>query len=340
MIRPPGAQNASPAGSASSPTPAPRRQRGGTSFASVMADKSGARAADKDAPVGATVSGARAEMRRSHVDWNPAGIPLSGNRNSLLPRPAYLAGNRENSGFALKPGDFIRGKTSVKKTTEQPKGKTLSQNGEIGTLSARFESGGDGIAAIGYDGTGGTSYGKYQIASRVGGMTDFLKFLDREAPDMAGRLRKAGPADTGGRKGKMPEVWRDIAREEPERFERLQENFIRESHYQPALAAIVKRTRLMEDKISPVMREVIWSTAVQHGPAGAARLFDRADNMSGEETGPAYERKLINNVYALRSGQFGSSSREVQASVARRFVQEKMLALNMLDAGNATRALA
>ena len=88
------------------------------------------------------------------------------------------------------------------------------------------------------------------------------------------------------------------------------------------------------------MREVIWSTAVQHGPVGAARIFDKADAMSGKETGPLYERKLISNVYALRAGQFGSSSKDVQASVARRFVQEKMLALNMLDAGSAPRALA
>lgn len=134
----------------------------------------------------------------------------------------------------------------------------------------------------------------------------------------------------------MPDAWRAIAREQPERFEALQEAFIRESHYKPAVEAIVGRTGLEADKLSPAMREVIWSTAVQHGPAGAARIFNRADTMSGKPTDPAYERKLISHVYALRAGQFGSSSSDVQAAVSNRFKQEKMLALNMLNGGDRT----
>lgn len=134
----------------------------------------------------------------------------------------------------------------------------------------------------------------------------------------------------------MPDAWRSIAKEQPERFEALQEGFIRESHYKPAVEAIAERTGLEADKLSPAMREVIWSTAVQHGPAGAARIFDRADDLSGKPTDPAYERKLISNVYKLRAGQFGSSTDEVQAAVHNRFRQEKTLALNMLDGGGRT----
>ena len=203
-------------------------------------------------------------------------------------------------------------------------------------LSARFESGQEGIAAIGYDRNGGTSYGKYQIASRVGSMKKFLSFLDEQAPDLAKRLREAGPANTGSRRGAMPNEWRAIAREQPQRFEELQEDFIRESHYKPAVAAIAERTGLEVDTLSPVMREVIWSTAVQHGPAGAARLFDRADSLSGKPSEPGYERKLISNVYKLRAGQFGSSSAQVQAAVQSRFREERLMALNMLDAGKNT----
>jgi len=104
----------------------------------------------------------------------------------------------------------------------------------------------------------------------------------------------------------------------------------------PAVAAIAERTGLDPKQLSPAMREVIWSTAVQHGPAGAARLFDRANSLSGEQDDPAYERKLINNVYKLRAGQFGSSSTQVQAAVQNRFREERLLALNMLDAGKST----
>ena len=162
-------------------------------------------------------------------------------------------------------------------------------------------------------------------------MKSFLNFLDSEAPDLAKRLRKAGPANTGGRKGAMPNEWRAIAKEQPERFEKLQEAFIHESHYKPALDSIEQRTGIDSSRLSPAMREVIWSTAVQHGPAGAARIFERADEVSGKPTDASYERKLITNVYKLRAGQFGSSTRQVREAVQSRFRQEKQLALNMLD---------
>lgn len=242
-------------------------------------------------------------------------------------------------GFALTSADFIHTRTSVTRTegadaTRSSHRAAAPAETGMGRLSAQFESGGDGIAAIGYDRTGGTSYGKYQIASRVGSMKSFLNFLDGEAPDIAERLRKAGPANTGSRRGGMPDAWRAIAAEQPERFEELQEAFIHESHYRPALEAIVQRTGLEAETLSPAMREVIWSTAVQHGPAGAARIFDRADDVSGRPGDSGYERKLISNVYKIRAGQFGSSTRQVQQAVRNRFRQEQQLALNMLDSGS------
>ena len=208
-------------------------------------------------------------------------------------------------------------------------------NEEIGSLSARFESGKAGISAIGYDSKGGTSYGKYQIASRVGSMDAFLSFLDSEAPDIARRLRGSGPANTGSRQGAMPDEWRAIASEQPERFGSLQESFIRESHYDPAVAGITERTRLNMDELSPIMREVIWSTAVQHGPRGAVRIFEQADAAT-TGSGKKYERSLISNVYDIRSGQFGGHSAGIRASVQSRFREEEAIALNMLD-GNGSK---
>lgn len=243
-----------------------------------------------------------------------------------------IAASNGGAGFALSSSDFIRTRNSVSKTTRASRGaKKAVESAGLGKLSARFESGSEGIAAIGYDRNGGTSYGKYQIASRVGSMKSFLNFLDGEAPDLAKRLRNAGPANTGGRSGKMPDEWRAIAKEQPERFEQLQESFIRKTHYEPALEAIGERTRLNADKMSPAMREVLWSTAVQHGPAGATRIFSQADGMIGKSDDSDYERKLITNVYNVRAGQFGSSTSQVRESVRNRFNQEKQLALKMLQ---------
>ena len=127
-----------------------------------------------------------------------------------------------------------------------------------------------------------------------------------------------------------------IAAEQPERFGSLQESFIRESHYDPAVAGITERTRLNMDELSPIMREVIWSTAVQHGPRGAVRIFEQADAATSG-SGKKYERSLISHVYDIRSGQFGGHSEGIRASVQSRFKEEEAIALNMLDgAGSRT----
>ena len=238
------------------------------------------------------------------------------------------------SGFNVT--DFVHSRPQAQGKARQARHKTSAEDLEMGKLSAQFESGRDGIAAVGYDRNGGTSYGKYQVSSRAGSLGDFLDFLDTEAPELSKRLRSAGPGNTGSRKGAMPDVWRAIANEQPERFEELQEAFVRESHYKPAVEAIAQRTSLDADKLSTAMREVIWSTAVQHGPTGAARIFARADDMSGSPNDPGYERKLISNVYKVRAGQFGSSTSEVQAAVQNRFRQERTLALNLLDDGHSS----
>ncbi|MBQ9406112.1 MAG: hypothetical protein IJU37_05145 [Desulfovibrio sp.] len=244
-----------------------------------------------------------------------------------------LTGSMDSRFRGLNMGDFIHARGKGDKSKMRTKPAHHVDDTSLGQLSARFESGSDGVAAVGYDRNGGTSYGKYQVSSRAGSLSDFLKYLDTEAPDISRRLRASGPGNTGSRHGSMPDTWRSIASEQPERFEQLQEDFIHQSHYKPALESIVQRTGLTESTLSTAMREVIWSTAVQHGPAGAARIFARADALSGKPSDPSYERNLISNVYKIRVGQFGSSTSRVQAAVANRFKEEKNIALNMLDGG-------
>ncbi|WP_022661943.1 VgrG-related protein [Paucidesulfovibrio longus] len=204
-----------------------------------------------------------------------------------------------------------------------------------GALSAMFESGDKGVEAIGFDRVGGTSYGKFQIASRTGSMHDFLKFLDERAPEWSKRLRAAGPANTGGTRGGMPREWKKIAEESPERFELLQREFIREDHYQPAREKIIAQTGIDVDKLPLAAREVLWSTAVQHGATGAAEIFGQAiAGLHAKPDSGEFVHKLIDEVYDNRKTQFGSSSRRVRASVQSRMDHEKRMALAMLDTGS------
>lgn len=226
---------------------------------------------------------------------------------------------------------------AAQKVTETA-GKVVSAG--IGALSSMFESGKDGIAAIGYDRTGGTSYGKYQIASKTGSMDGFISYLKKEAPDLAKELGKAGKADTGSKQGAMPEAWKRIAAREPERFESLQHGFIMQTHFDPALNKVAELTGIDLSALSGTMQEVLFSTAVQHGPSGAGKIVARAMARVGEENltsnnkakAEKAEEMLIRQVYDIRAGQFGSSTGQVQAAVKNRLNSEMGAALKMFNA--------
>ncbi|EHJ47872.1 hypothetical protein DFW101_1865 [Solidesulfovibrio carbinoliphilus subsp. oakridgensis] len=200
-----------------------------------------------------------------------------------------------------------------------------------GRLSAQYESNCE-IDCIGYDSRGGTSYGQYQIASRTGTMDNFIKFLDEKAPDMANRLRAAGPADTGGRTGQMPAVWKQIAAADPRRFEALQHEFVRVNNYAPAAKSLVLTTGLDVTKRSYALREVLWSTAVQHGPNGAERIFSQAiDKAEAAPAGQDFDKAVIEEVYRLRSQKFFRHNKRVRQAVQSRFRDEKTTAIALLD---------
>lgn len=200
-----------------------------------------------------------------------------------------------------------------------------------GSLSAQYESNSE-IDYIGYDSRGGTSYGQYQIASKTGTMDYFIKFLEDKAPDVASRLKAAGPADTGGRSGRMPAVWKQIAAADPKRFEALQHEFIRSNNYAPAAKSIVLTTGVDVTKRSYALREVLWSTAVQHGPYGAERIFsqaiDKAENFASRQD---FDKAVIEEVYRLRGQKFFRHNKRVREAVQSRFRDEKTTAIALLD---------
>jgi hypothetical protein len=209
--------------------------------------------------------------------------------------------------------------------------KSLPQT-SIGDLSASFESGTTGVNAIGYDKNGGTSYGTYQIASKPGTMKEFIDFLKKKEPSWASQLKAAGATNTGSTKGRMPDVWRSIAATDADKFGRLQREFIESTHYEPARDKILARTGVDMDTMPAAAREALWSTAVQHGPSGAARIFSRAITAVGtNDSASNFAERLIDKVYESRKTQFGSSTAAVQASVRQRMQTEKDMVLAMLD---------
>lgn len=249
-----------------------------------------------------------------------------------------------------------------KHTTEQAQNKTntVPETSSVGNLAEKFESAAKGSQAIGYDRNGGTSYGTYQLSSKAGTFDKFLTFLEKEEPEWAKTLKNAGNANTGSRSGAVPTAWQELCAQNPERMKELEHSFIVQSHYKPVLNYVQKK---WDDTISPALKEVIFSTAVQHGVTGAKRVIDQAlSRMSTQNTvSPETEQKnnellmagfeekteatkneettihskqhqaeFIKNIYANRKNKFGSSTVAVQQSARNRFVREQNDALAML----------
>lgn len=198
----------------------------------------------------------------------------------------------------------------------------------LGRLSARFESGGN-PARIGYDRTGGSSYGIYQLSSKAGTLDQFLGFLQARAPQWAARLAAAGPADTGSTAGAMPAQWRKIAAEDPERFAALQHEFIGRHHFLPAAERIREITGL-DLAGNPALAEVLWSTAVQHGPSGSADIVRSAAAAAGPADAPDFAPALVDEIYKRRATRFASSDEPVREAVQSRLARERDLALSLL----------
>ena len=85
------------------------------------------------------------------------------------------------------------------------------------------------------------------------------------------------------------------------------------------------------------MQDVVWSTAVQHGP-GTPIVHRACGNVTCARTDPKYDEQLIRAIYAERGRKkpdgnlayFSKSSPNVQAGVANRFKSELQDALAML----------
>lgn len=196
-------------------------------------------------------------------------------------------------------------------------------SGELGALSKHFESKSNS-AAIGYDRTGGNSYGAYQLASKQGSIASFIEWLK-----LNGHKRYAKAlVDAGGSRaainGKRSFKVEWVRLAQNREFYMAERAFIRDTHY-VVQANILRRKGLDISARSHALRDVVWSTAVQHG--GKTNVITRVykNSMSDDE--------LIRAIYAERAERFTGSTKKVRAAVQKRFVREERMALGMLKYG-------
>lgn len=239
---------------------------------------------------------------------------------------AAIAGMSEKVAMARLDGFMAQGQLDeARKLLNQ-----IKTGGGRGAVSSQFEGGKDAHLAIGYDRNGGTSYGKYQLSSKQGSLQEWCNRIDKRddlGKEIAAKLRAAGDPNTGGVKGTFPEVYRQLAAQYPEYFDTTQREYLTESHFKPALAAIKSQSLRQMIEGDEGLLEMVFSTAVQHGGGGAARLLNSVWREGMSRDG------LIESLYDKRATQFPSSTKQVQDAVRARFAKEKEVIRNYKGGG-------
>ena len=228
---------------------------------------------------------------------------------------------RDKFGNKIDPTQFYSGPGFGSTAGRGAPGRApgAAPGGALGSLSQKYESGSAGSMAVGVDKSGGTSYGKYQIASKVGAMDDFLKMLDKTNPEAAARLRGAGPADAG-KEGKFAQEWKALTKSGA--LGGAESQFAMEKIYKPAMGGIKDQDLSKMISGNKGLQEMMFSMAIQHGGAGAPAILNKVfkKGMSAEQ--------LTDAAYAERGADggkryFGKSSDAERAGVVNRFGRER-----------------
>lgn len=206
-----------------------------------------------------------------------------------------------------------------------------ASSGRMGSLSRHYESarGGPGTAVHNPGDSGGASYGTWQIATNTGTMRRFLSSIATTHPEYSNQLAGLTPGSAA-----FDAAWKGLAASDPQGFESAQYDFIRATHYDVAQSRIAERVPGLDvDARSESLREVLWSTSVQHGGAGAATVFQRA--IGHDDPSSLTDEQIIGRVYAERGADnghryFSRNSEKIQHQQVDRFRHEEADALQML----------
>ena len=261
--------------------------------------------------------------------------------DSLTSGSLGLASLVPGVGLAAKTASWAAEKLGISAPTLDLKGLSAANipdggTGDLGSYVQKFESGSTGPSAIGWDSTGGTSYGTYQIASKNGTMAKFLEYAKEKGGEFGKKLAEAmskGDIDTGSKNGYGPDIWKQFAEVDGGKaLHKLEQGFIKQTHYDAAYNQIADpEAKALIDR-DRGLREALWSTAIQHGP-GSARKGNGAVGVFSKTFKPGITaEEWLTAIYEKRGTQFGRSTPQVQQSVKNRFKNELPIVLGLSKA--------
>ena len=190
-----------------------------------------------------------------------------------------------------------------------------------GRISAQYESGSDPSCVV-----PGAAYGAWQMtAENAHSFAAWMKAKsDKTVKAYGTKLlaaykkdaneKNSSKKDDAGACGKhFDKEWKSLASKYRSGFFRQQYLFVKQLSYTPAvnyLQGNVKGFKM--SRYSTALRNVLFSTAVQHGSYGAYKIFKKAFSNLGGYSAKLSEKKIINAVYAVRSGYKKTSTLKAQ----------------------------
>ncbi|MCU0706498.1 MAG: hypothetical protein MUF18_21290 [Fimbriiglobus sp.] len=201
---------------------------------------------------------------------------------------------------------------------------------KLGKLSEKYESGGRGPSTVstGEGDPGGVSYGTYQLASKIGRADQFVKkYYPKEFEELKGGTDE------------FTKKWKELAAKDADGLRKNEHEFIKETHYDPQAAKLTKELKLDVTKRSAALRDVVWSTAVQHGPnTDVIVVAVKSLLTEGKKLEDVTDEAIIKAVYAERGrktddgklARFKGVSEKWIPALTKRFENEQKDALEML----------
>lgn len=199
-----------------------------------------------------------------------------------------------------------------------------SQN--LDALSASSESNGN-PAAINLDNNGYYAYGKYQMNSGTGSVNEFLAYEKVNNPTAYSQLMAAGGDSISGQQSSaFQSAWSNLANTDSS-FSDDQTAFIKTNYYDTAVSNL-ENQGVDVDNLSTGAKQLIWSTSVQYGANSSVMTNALANVNKSTMSSNDFINTLSDYKESTVSTYFSKSSSAVQSSVASRFANERIGALN------------
>lgn len=222
-------------------------------------------------------------------------------------------------------GDYVLGVNDVTYDKGQSKKFDVSNDASLGQLSEKYEGRASaGTVSSGVGDKGGVSFGKYQFASKTGGLASFMDELKESNPEYYEKLTADGGEFYRNKNAnsQFQENWKKLAKEDPN-FAKVQDEIAKKKWFDPTAKKFQDITGV-DPNSSKALANAIWSAGIQHG--GVDKIF----KMSGIEEGQSQE-EMIRRLYGARADYVSGLNIGNKRGIFNRYTAEEQDAYAMLD---------